>query len=513
LLQIVAVANGVYCVRMAMVRCLRFGFAGALVLALACSSAAPQKVDGGMSGAAAFGGAAGTGGPGSGGAAGAAGGTDGGAADVRDGSPGETFPATGALSASDVATGPSGTVFVVGTLEGGVDLGGGTSMSAGAGDILLAAFDGAHRLLWQRRYGDEAAQGGGSLANDRNGAVLLGTTFKGTVDFGGGPLTSAGGNDVAVAKLDGSGNHQWSKGFGASMEQSIAGLAVDGAGRVVVGVSSNVPFALAGAAPPPDAGAAVGVTSSLGVLEPTSGNVIWSKAWAGASLRAVATDGADRVIVVGSFTQAVDLGGGMLTNAGHTDLFVAVFAPDGGHVWSKRFGGVGSDDVTSLDIDDSGNIVVAGSFDDTLDFGGPPLVSVLSPNLSFPSRDIFIAKLTAAGTHVWSRQLGEPEQAQWATGLGHDRAGNVLLALGFAGTVDFGGGPLAAARGPAAAVKLDGAGAYVWQRQLPAPAQAIGPAMNDGVLVVGAFPGGAVLPGSAATIAGGSNVFLIEYPP
>ena len=93
----------------------------------------------------------------------------------------------------------------------------------------------------------------------------------------------------------------------------------------------------------------------------------------------------------------MDLGGGTLSNAGHTDLFVAVFARDGSHVWSKRFGGAGSDDVASLDIDDSGNIMVAGSFDDTLDFGGTPLMSVLSPNLSVPSRDIFVAKLTAAG--------------------------------------------------------------------------------------------------------------------
>ena len=100
------------------------------------------------------------------------------------------------------------------------------------------------------------------------------------------------------------------------------------------------------------------------------------------------------------------------------------------------------------------------------------------------------------------------------TGLGHDAAGNVLLALGFAGTVDFGGGALTAGQGPAAAVKLDGAGRYVWQRQLAAPAQAIGAGMPDErVLVVGAFPAGGGFPGATATIRGGSNVFLIEYPP
>ena len=69
-----------------------------------------------MGGAAAFGGAAGAAGQGGGGSGGAAGagGTDGGAADVRDGSSEEAFPATGAVSASGVAVGPSGMTQVGG---------------------------------------------------------------------------------------------------------------------------------------------------------------------------------------------------------------------------------------------------------------------------------------------------------------------------------------------------------------------------------------------------------------
>ena len=82
---------------------------------------------------------------------------------------------------------------------------------------------------------------------------------------------------------------------------------------------------------------------------------------------------------------------------------------------------------------------------------------------------MFIAKLDAAGAHVWSRQLGEPDEAQWGVGIGSDRLGNVLVSGGFAGSIDLGGGPLAPADGPAFVLKLDPAGSSLWSRQLAAP--------------------------------------------
>ncbi|MBI4702640.1 MAG: hypothetical protein HY744_16080, partial [Deltaproteobacteria bacterium] len=88
--------------------------------------------------------------------------------------------------------------------------------------------------LWSKRFGDESYQYGWAVAVDGAGNVFLASGFDGTVDFGGGPLVSAGNWDVFVAKLDQDGKHLWSKHFGDAESQWAYGVAVDTAGSVLV---------------------------------------------------------------------------------------------------------------------------------------------------------------------------------------------------------------------------------------------------------------------------------------
>ena len=427
---------------------------------------------------------------------------------VQDAPSGESAPANGSIAASDVVVNVAGSVIVLGTLNGDVDLGKGTLSSAGGGDLLLAAFDPARAAVWNRRFGDAQAQGGGSLALDGAGNIAVATTFRGEIDFGMGALASAGGGDVGVCKLDADGRALWSKRFGDVNGQSAIDVAVDSSGRVVVAAASDLPFDLGGGTAPGTSGG-----SSLAVLDPASGDVIWSKAWPGVSVVDLAVQSSGDVVVAGSFTEPIDLGGGTHPNAGHTDIFVAAFSATGSYRWSRLFGGSGSELVAALDVDPSGNLILTGSFNDTVTFGGQALVSVMSPNRSVKSRDMFIAKLDAAGAHVWSRQLGEPDEAQWGVGIGSDRLGNVLVSGGFAGSIDLGGGPLAPADGPAFVLKLDPAGSSLWSRQLAAPGVSLRASPSDRVLVAGDFPITASFPSATATFVGGSKVFLIEYAP
>jgi hypothetical protein len=82
----------------------------------------------------------------------------------------------------------------------------------------------------------------------------------------------------------------------------------------------------------------------------------------------------------------VDFGGGPLTSDGN-DIFVAKYKEvEGSHLWSARFGGANSDLGNSVAVDANRNVVVTGSFRDTVDFGGGPLTSV-------GGSDIFLVKL------------------------------------------------------------------------------------------------------------------------
>ncbi len=91
-------------------------------------------------------------------------------------------------------------VLVTGFFRGTVDFGGGALTSAGW-DIFVAKYDAAGAHLWSQRFGDTDLDGGGAIAVDGAGDVLVTGRFRGRVDFGGGPLTSAGSRDIFVAKF------------------------------------------------------------------------------------------------------------------------------------------------------------------------------------------------------------------------------------------------------------------------------------------------------------------------
>jgi hypothetical protein len=148
----------------------------------------------------------------------------------------------------------------------------------------------------------------------------------------------------------------------------------------------------------------------------------------------VTVDASGNVLVTGVFKGTVDFGGGALTSAGDHDIFLAKYDANGSLLWSQRFGGTEGDAAHSVDTDGSGNVFVTGSFQGSADFGGGPLTSA-------GGRDMFVAKYDPNGNHIWSKRFGGVNHAN-ASSLSVDGSGNVFVVGGFAGTADFGGGPL-----------------------------------------------------------------------
>ena len=95
----------------------------------------------------------------------------------------------------------AGNVFITGEFEGSVDFGGGLLTSAGGRDIFLAKYDTSGTHLWSQRFGDSRGDQGFGVGVDGTGNVFITGWFQGTVDFGGGPLTSAGSFDIFLAKF------------------------------------------------------------------------------------------------------------------------------------------------------------------------------------------------------------------------------------------------------------------------------------------------------------------------
>jgi hypothetical protein len=341
-------------------------------------------------------------------------------------------------NAYDVAVDASGNVIVAGFFAGTVNFGGGTLTSQGGWDIFVAKFGPGGAHLWSKSFGATQEQFARAVAVDATGNVIITGYFYNTVNFGGGALTSAGGAEIFVAKLDPDGNHVWSKRFGNSSDQAGYAVAADASGNVVVAGYFNGTMSFGGS----DLASAGGRDIFVAKLD-ANGNHLWSERYGDASEQnalTVAVDVAGDAIVAGYFAGVVDFGGGALTSAGGDDIFLAKLrSADGAHIWSKRFGDASNQNPHEVAVDASGNVTLTGYFMGTVYFGGGTLTAG-------SSGDMYLAKFGSGGAHIWSRRFGDGNGAV-GRAVSVDPSGNVFVTGYFVGVLDFGGGDLTTAGG------------------------------------------------------------------
>jgi hypothetical protein len=285
----------------------------------------------------------------------------------------KTFGDAAAQSPDSVATDASGNVIAYGYFSGTVDFGGGALGSAGGLDLYLAKFSPTGTHLWSKRFGDASnQQTAHGLAVDASGNILITGTAYGTVNFGGVSLTTLGGGDVFVAKLDSSGNHLWSKRFGDATNQVGSGIATDAAGDVYLSGYFLGTMNFGGANLSTLGGADTYLAKldpSGNHLWSMRGGGLSNQ-----SAVNVAVDPFGNVSIIGVLTGSGSFGGGTLTSAGGTDILVAKYDPSGNHLWSKSFGDPGTQGVKGLTTDSAGSLLLTGILTGAVDFGGGAIV-------------------------------------------------------------------------------------------------------------------------------------------
>lgn len=340
--------------------------------------------------------------------------------------------------AKAVAVDASGNVYVTGLFYGTVDFGGGAVTSApNAANCFVAKYSAGGAHVWSKRLSTASGiDEGMAIGVDPWGNVLVAGMLYQTSNYGGANLTSAGSADVFVVKLTADGAHVWSKRAGGSGEDFVFGLAVDGNGNVAI-TGHSIGTADFGGGNLAGAGAKdIFVAHYSGA----NGAHNWSRRVGGSTDdvgRGIAIDGAGDVVVTGNFSSgSVNFGSGAVSNSGGADIFIAKYGPDGTARWTRRFGGSLSLDEESVGVatDAAGSIVVTGSVVDSIDFGGGSL-----PGDGY--YDIFVAKFGSDGAHAWSKRTGAGEGKAAAT---EDATGNVVAAGFLVGTtvVNFGGSNL-----------------------------------------------------------------------
>ncbi len=220
-------------------------------------------------------------------------------------------PGDDSLTAVAVDTG--GTLHAAG-FAGGLLVEAPSEEHGGGKDVLIASFEADLTPRFVRLFGDAEDQRAEDVEIDQvTGDLLVVGWFEGTMTVGPQELTSRGGRDAFVLRLDDSGAPLFAASWGDETDQVATDVAIDGTGRIVV---------------------------------------------------------------AGQFEGALELAGGKLVSAGKTDVFVLRLDDDGTPQAGQAFGDAESQYAEGLAIDDGDNVYLLCSVQGKVDFGQGPLDAI-----------------------------------------------------------------------------------------------------------------------------------------
>ena len=296
-----------------------------------------------------------------------------------------------------VASLADGSSIITGYFDRSITFGSTTLTSAGGNDMFVAKVDASGNWVWAKKAGGTAYEQGLKIKTLPDGSSLVTGYFQGSATFGTTSLTTVGGNDIFVAKLDANGNWLWASRAGSSGNDNGNGLAAlpDGS-SIITGSFRNV--ARFGTSSVTSAGSE---DVFVAKLDP-NGTWVWATSGGSASgdpgkSVSVLADGSS--IVTGLIAGNATFGSTSLTSLGSNDLFVAKVDASGSWVWAKNAGGSGSEYGTGVSALSDGSSIVTGVFAGTAAFGSTTLTSA-------GGDDIVVAKLDASGNWAWAKRAG-----------------------------------------------------------------------------------------------------------
>jgi hypothetical protein len=311
--------------------------------------------------------------------------------------------------------------------------------------------------IWNAQYGDtQVGQYAGDIAISSGAPIIVGS-FNGDINFGGGPLLSAGETDVYVAKFDGNGGHIWAKRFGDFEQQHGRSIAVGATGRIVVAGDFFGSIDFGGGMLMGQMG---GPTVFLAKFD-ANGSHQWSKAFPGGQAFATALDKHENVLLGGQFSGTIDFGCGPLMSAGNQDIFLAKFSRSTGScLWSKRFGDNMTQYAAAVAIDSQDNIILGGGFFSSVDFGSGVHVA------GNGNESGYVAKFDTDGNLLWDIDSGAASGSMGVRDITVNNMDEILFTGSFSGQITFGGPVMAGAGGIDAYVAaLDSQGQHLWSRR------------------------------------------------
>lgn len=285
--------------------------------------------------------------------------------------------------------------------------------SAGLGDIFVVKLDTAGKLIWAKSMGGGGADLGFAIAVDKDGAVYTTGQFAGTCDFDPGPgtssLTSKGGSDIFVSKLDKDGNYEWARQMGGTNHEIGNALITDATNNVYLTGAFNGTADFDPSAATLDLTSA-GLTDLFVVKLNSAGLLQWVKQMGGSGNdygRGIVLDKWNNVITTGVYENTdadFDPGAAVFNIAGAGTMYISKLSNTGDFVWAKRIGHTSSiESVKGVAVDEMGGIYTVGDFFSVKDFDPGSGVNNITP---VGAHDVFVYKVDSAGAYQWAVSMG-----------------------------------------------------------------------------------------------------------
>jgi hypothetical protein len=278
-----------------------------------------------------------------------------------------------------------GNIYLTGVFFGTVDFDPNINVynitSNGSSDIFIQKLDSSGNLIWVKTIGGSSIELSNSIAIDLNENLYITGSFSNTVDFnpdiGVTNITSSGGLDIFMIKLNSNGNFIWAKSFGGSLDD----------------ISNYITI-----------------------------------------------DANEKIHTTGYFQGTVDFDPGVSTSylsaIGGMDVFIQKLDTNGNLLWIKSFGGISDEQGQSIITDSNGNIFTTGYFRGTVDFN--PGLDNYSIN-SLSNQSIFIHKLDSSGNFNWviTHEEGDINSQNSGNALCLDNYENLYVTGYFQGMMNF----------------------------------------------------------------------------
>ncbi|MDJ1479528.1 SBBP repeat-containing protein [Cytophagaceae bacterium YF14B1] len=336
--------------------------------------------------------------------------------------------ATGEIYSQSVAVDKSGNTYVAGSLYGTGTFQTTVLSSAGNNDIFIAKYDSTGQLLWAKIAGCTGQAAALDIAIDLSGNPYITGYFFGSITFGTTTMTTHDkGLAMYVAKYNADGDLQWAQKASGDGSISAESIALDKSGNIYITGSfhTNATFGTITLT-------STGYTVFIAKYTP-SGTLLWVKT-AGDELASygkdIAVDNEGTVYITGIFKYSLTFGSTTLTSKGKEDVFIANFTTDGEFQWAKSAGNTEEDYGYSIALDGSSGVYIAGSFNKTITFDNRTLTSN-------GWADMFLVKYTTSGQVQWAISAGTDSQEN-AFAITTDPSGNVYATGYFYNTISFG---------------------------------------------------------------------------